>query len=86
MRPRRDSEPEMAVIASDDLRERARSALEQRFGEATPALGRVERVSVDVVLGTAREIVSLPMYPSMTDVEQDAVCAALRDILSDLER
>ena len=29
----------------------------------------------------AREIFSLPMYPSLTDAEQDRVCEALREIL-----
>lgn len=32
----------------------------------------------------AREIFSLPMYPSLTDEEQDQVCTALRDILAGL--
>jgi aminotransferase EvaB len=31
-----------------------------------------------------REILSLPMFPSLTDEEQDVVCAALHDILADL--
>jgi aminotransferase EvaB len=30
----------------------------------------------------ANEIVSLPMYPSLTDAEQDRVCAALRHVLA----
>ena len=29
----------------------------------------------------AREIFSLPMYPSLTDAEQDRVCEALHEIL-----
>jgi dTDP-3-amino-2,3,6-trideoxy-4-keto-D-glucose/dTDP-3-amino-3,4,6-trideoxy-alpha-D-glucose/dTDP-2,6-dideoxy-D-kanosamine transaminase len=32
----------------------------------------------------ANEIFSLPMYPSLTDAEQDKVCDALRDVLASL--
>jgi len=38
--------------------------------------------SLPVTEQTAREIFSLPMYPSLTDAQQDGVCGALRDILS----
>ncbi len=31
----------------------------------------------------AREIFSLPMYPSLTDVQQEAVCLALGDVLAE---
>jgi aminotransferase EvaB len=31
-----------------------------------------------------REIFSLPMYPALTEVEQDTVCAVLHDILAEL--
>ncbi len=40
--------------------------------------------SLPVTEKAAREIFSLPMYPSLTDAEQDRVCGALRDILSGL--
>ena len=32
----------------------------------------------------AREIFSLPMYPSLTDAEQEAVCRALHEILAEV--
>lgn len=38
--------------------------------------------SLPVTEKAAREICSLPMYPSLTDADQDRVCGALRDILS----
>ena len=38
--------------------------------------------SLPVTEQAAREIFSLPMYPSLTDAEQDRVCEALTDILS----
>lgn len=44
-------------------------------------LGYVEG-SLPVTEKAAREIFSLPMYPSLTDAQQDRVCGALRDILS----
>jgi len=31
----------------------------------------------------AREIFSLPMYPSLTDAQQDVVCLALGDVLGE---
>ena len=40
--------------------------------------------SLPVTEKTAREIFSLPMYPSLRDADQDRVCAALRDILQSL--
>ena len=40
--------------------------------------------SLPVTEKAAGEILSLPMYPSLTDVEQDRVCGALREILSGL--
>jgi aminotransferase EvaB len=40
--------------------------------------------SLPVTEKAAREIFSLPMYPSLTDAEQDRVCGALRDILPGL--
>ncbi len=33
----------------------------------------------------AKEIFSLPMYPTLSDKEQDVVCQALKDVLSDLD-
>lgn len=41
--------------------------------------------SLPVAEQAAREIFSLPMYPSLTDAQQDRVCGALRDTLSGLE-
>jgi aminotransferase EvaB len=38
--------------------------------------------SLPVTEKAAREILSLPMYPSLADADQDRVCGALRDILS----
>jgi dTDP-3-amino-2,3,6-trideoxy-4-keto-D-glucose/dTDP-3-amino-3,4,6-trideoxy-alpha-D-glucose/dTDP-2,6-dideoxy-D-kanosamine transaminase len=32
----------------------------------------------------AREIFSLPMYPSLTNEEQDRVCGALREIVQNV--
>jgi aminotransferase EvaB len=40
--------------------------------------------SLPVTEQAALEIFSLPMYPSLTDDEQDRVCEALREILSSL--
>ena len=40
--------------------------------------------SLPVTEQAAREIFSLPMYPSLTGTEQDRVCEALTDILSGL--
>ena len=40
--------------------------------------------SLPVTEKAAGEILSLPMYPSLTDLEQDRVCRALREILSGL--
>ena len=40
--------------------------------------------SLPVTEKAAGEILSLPMYPSLTDVEQDRVCGVLREILSGL--
>jgi len=40
--------------------------------------------SLPVTEQAAREIFSLPMYPSLTDAEQDRVCGALRDIMPGL--
>ena len=34
----------------------------------------------------AREIFSMPMYPSLTDSEQDRVCEALHEILANDRR
>jgi aminotransferase EvaB len=45
-----------------------------QFGEGEGSLPETERA--------AREIFSLPMYPSLTDGDQDRVCEALRTILS----
>ena len=41
--------------------------------------------SLPITEKAAREIFSLPMYPSLTDAQQDRVCGALRDILSGVE-
>jgi len=41
--------------------------------------------SLPVTEKAAREIFSLPMYPSLTNTQQDRVCGALRDILSGRE-
>jgi dTDP-3-amino-2,3,6-trideoxy-4-keto-D-glucose/dTDP-3-amino-3,4,6-trideoxy-alpha-D-glucose/dTDP-2,6-dideoxy-D-kanosamine transaminase len=38
--------------------------------------------SLPVTEQAAREIFSLPMYPSLTDAEQDQVCGALHDIVA----
>ena len=38
--------------------------------------------SLPVTEGAAREILSLPMYPSLTDAEQDRVCDAAREAAS----
>ena len=43
-----------------------------RFGYAEGSLPQTE--------SAAREILSLPMYPALTDAEQDRVCEALREI------
>ena len=40
-----------------------------------------EAGSLPVTEQAAREIFSLPMYPTLTDAEQDQVCRALREIL-----
>lgn len=40
--------------------------------------------SLPVTEQAAREIFSLPMYPSLTDAQQDCVCEALRDVLPGL--
>ena len=40
--------------------------------------------SLPVTEKAAGEILSLPMYPSLADAEQDRVCGALREILSSL--
>lgn len=40
--------------------------------------------SLPVTEKAAREIFSLPMYPSLSDAEQDRVCGALREVLSGL--
>jgi aminotransferase EvaB len=39
-----------------------------------------------VTLAASGEIFSLPMYPSLTTRDQDAVCAALRSVLDRIER
>ena len=41
--------------------------------------------SLPVTEQAAREIFSLPMYPSLTDTQQDRVCEALVDILAGLQ-
>lgn len=41
--------------------------------------------SLPVTERAAREILSLPMYPSLTNAEQDRVCEALREILTIVE-
>ena len=38
--------------------------------------------SLPVTEQAAREIFSLPMYPSLTDAQQDRVCGALGDIMA----
>lgn len=40
--------------------------------------------SLPVTERAAREIFSLPMYPSLTDVEQDRVCEALHEVVAGL--
>jgi aminotransferase EvaB len=40
--------------------------------------------SLPAAEAAAREVFSLPLYPSLADVEQDAVCCALRDIVAQL--
>jgi aminotransferase EvaB len=47
----------------------------QEFGYAEGDFPQAERA--------AREIFSLPMYPSLTDAQQDVVCLALGDVLSE---
>lgn len=47
------------------------------FGYAEGSLPETERA--------AREIFSLPMYPSLTDADQERVCEALQEICSTLE-
>jgi aminotransferase EvaB len=41
--------------------------------------------SLPVTEQAAREIFSLPMYPTLTDSEQDQVCAAMREILATID-
>jgi aminotransferase EvaB len=48
----------------------------QRLGYAEGSLPETE--------AAAKEIFSLPMYPSLTDAEQDTVCGALGEILASL--
>jgi aminotransferase EvaB len=47
-----------------------------RYGEGEGSLPVTEQA--------AREILSLPIYPSLTDPEQDQVCAAVRDVVAGL--
>jgi aminotransferase EvaB len=42
--------------------------------------------SLPVTEKAAREVFSLPMYPSLSNAEQDRVCEALREVVSELVR
>jgi aminotransferase EvaB len=44
-----------------------------------------EEGSLPVTECAAREVFSLPMYPSLTEEEQDDVCRALREIVANLQ-
>lgn len=49
------------------------------------AYAQFDSGSLPITERAAREIFSLPMYPSMTDAEQERVCDTLRDVMAGIE-